>query len=92
MPYKCKSPDDVLKIVTDDNIEMVDLRFTDLPGLWQHFSVPPGALDLDSFTAASASTALRSAAFRKFRKATCWSFQIRRRLSSTRSQKRRPWS
>ena len=29
---------------------MVDLRFTDLPGLWQHFSVPPTALDQDSFT------------------------------------------
>src|SRR4051812_11059573 len=49
MPYNCKTPDDVLKIITDDNIEMVDLRFTDLPGLWQHFSVPPSALDLDSF-------------------------------------------
>ncbi|MBV9252269.1 MAG: glutamine synthetase, partial [Acetobacteraceae bacterium] len=29
---------------------MVDLRFTDIPGLWQHFSVPPRALDLDSLT------------------------------------------
>src|SRR5258708_13778309 len=28
---------------------MIDLRFTDLPGLWQHFSVPPSALELDSF-------------------------------------------
>src|SRR5215203_4156208 len=50
MPYDCKTPDDVLRTITDDKIEMVDLRFTDLPGLWQHFSVPPGALDLDSFT------------------------------------------
>src|SRR5262249_2132367 len=24
------------------------LRFTDIPGLWQHFSVPPRALDADS--------------------------------------------
>ena len=24
---------------------MIDLRFTDLPGLWQHFSVPPSAVD-----------------------------------------------
>jgi glutamine synthetase len=28
---------------------MVDLRFADLPGLWQHFSVPLRALNLDSF-------------------------------------------
>ena len=29
---------------------MIDLRFTDLPGLWQHFSVPPRALDKGGFT------------------------------------------
>ena len=29
---------------------MIDLRFTDLPGLWQHFSVPPSALGADSFS------------------------------------------
>ena len=45
-----ETPDEVLKAIKDDDIVMVDLRFTDLPGLWQHFSVPPSALDLDSFT------------------------------------------
>src|SRR6516225_9538748 len=49
MAYNCKNADDVLKIIKDDEIAMVDLRFTDIPGLWQHFSVPPSALDLDSF-------------------------------------------
>ena len=49
MPYDCKTPDDVLKIVQDEAIEMIDLRFTDIPGLWQHFSVPPRALNADSF-------------------------------------------
>src|SRR6516165_9704628 len=49
MAYNCKNADDVLKIIKDDEIAMVDLRFTDIPGLWQHFSVPPRALDLDSF-------------------------------------------
>jgi glutamine synthetase len=48
MPYACKSLDDVLSTIKEDKIEMVDLRFTDLPGLWQHFSVPPRALDLES--------------------------------------------
>ena len=28
MPFDCKSPDDVLKIVKDEKIQMVDLRFT----------------------------------------------------------------
>ena len=50
MPYSCKTPDDVLQIIRDDKVEMIDLRFTDLPGLWQHFSVPPSALELDIFT------------------------------------------
>jgi glutamine synthetase len=42
-------PPGVLKAIKDDKIAMVDPRFTDLPGLWQHFSVPPSALDCDSF-------------------------------------------
>jgi len=50
MSYVCKSPDDVLNVIKDDKIEMIDLRFTDLPGLWQHFSLPPRALGADSFS------------------------------------------
>jgi len=29
---------------------MIDLRFTDLPGVWQHFSVPPSAVDADALS------------------------------------------
>jgi glutamine synthetase len=47
MPYDCRTPEDVIRVMKDDEIEMVDLRFTDLPGLWQHFSVPPSALGRD---------------------------------------------
>ncbi|MEP9399462.1 type I glutamate--ammonia ligase [Mesorhizobium sp. KR2-14] len=50
MPCNCASPDDVLRVIKDENIEMVDLRFVDLPGLWQHFSVPPKTIGPDSFT------------------------------------------
>jgi glutamine synthetase len=49
MSYNCKSAEDILRTINDQKIEMIDLRFTDLPGLWQHFSVPPSAVDLDSF-------------------------------------------
>ena len=29
---------------------MIELRFTDLPGIWQHFSVPPSAVDADAMS------------------------------------------
>ena len=31
-------------------VQMIDLRFTDLPGTWQHFSVPPSAADADAMS------------------------------------------
>jgi glutamine synthetase len=40
----CTTAEGVLKAIKDYNVQMVDLRFTDLPGVWQHFSVPPGAV------------------------------------------------
>ena len=43
------TPSDVLKIVTDNGIEVVDVRFCDLPGLMQHFSVPAHELTEDVF-------------------------------------------
>ncbi len=39
----------VLQLIKDKGIQMVDLRFTDLPGTWQHFSLPAHAFDEDSF-------------------------------------------
>jgi glutamine synthetase len=44
-----KKPSDVLKLAKDQNIRIVDLRFMDLPGMWQHFSVPIGQLSEASF-------------------------------------------
>ncbi len=34
------SPADVVRMAKDAGIQMVDIRFTDLPGQWQHFSIP----------------------------------------------------
>lgn len=34
----------VNKIIKDNNIQIVDLKFNDLPGLWQHFSIPVSEL------------------------------------------------
>jgi glutamine synthetase len=44
-----KKPADVLKLVKDQDVKIVDLRFMDLPGLWQHFSVPARELKESSF-------------------------------------------
>jgi glutamine synthetase len=44
-----RTPDEVLRLAQDENIEIVDFRFCDLPGLMQHFSVPVGQLTADVF-------------------------------------------
>ncbi len=45
-----RTPKEVLDMVTAEDVEYVDLRFCDLPGLMQHFSVPAHELSEDSFT------------------------------------------
>ena len=34
-----KTASDVMKFAKDSKVEIVDLKFCDVPGLWQHFSV-----------------------------------------------------
>ena len=43
-----KTPADVMAMLGED-VEFIDLRFCDLPGQVQHFTIPAGQLDLDSF-------------------------------------------
>src|SRR3989449_11600131 len=40
---------DVLKLAKEKGAKIVDLRFIDLPGLWQHFSIPTSELNEDIF-------------------------------------------
>jgi glutamine synthetase len=40
---------DVMQLARDESVEIVDLRFIDLPGLWQHFSIPVAGLGEDLF-------------------------------------------
>jgi glutamine synthetase len=35
-----RSPQDVIRMAKEAGVQIVDLRFTDLPGTWQHFSIP----------------------------------------------------
>jgi glutamine synthetase len=39
----------VFKLIKDEGVTMVDFKFMDLPGQWQHFSVPVNKLEEDSF-------------------------------------------
>ena len=44
-----KNPADVVKFIREEKIEIVDLRFMDFPGMWQHFSVPPREIEEETF-------------------------------------------
>ena len=44
-----RTPGDVLKLAQDAGAEVVDLRFCDLPGLMQHFSMPMHELSEEGF-------------------------------------------
>ena len=39
------TPEEVSKFIAEKGIKIVDLKFNDLPGLWQHFSMPVAQLD-----------------------------------------------
>jgi glutamine synthetase len=45
------TPKDVVALMKKEGVEIVDLRFMDFPGLWQHFSVPPREISEDTFEA-----------------------------------------
>jgi glutamine synthetase len=44
-----KSGKDILGLINSEKIEVVDLRFMDFPGLWQHFSIPAREVDEETF-------------------------------------------
>src|SRR5688572_31467721 len=44
------SPADVIRRAKEAGVQMVDVKFTDLPGTWQHFSIPLRELEEDTFT------------------------------------------
>ncbi|HEU5299059.1 MAG TPA: glutamine synthetase, partial [bacterium] len=43
------NPSQVIEYCRAQEVQMVDFRFTDLPGSWQHFSIPVGELDESMF-------------------------------------------
>ncbi len=47
---KEKSPSDVSKMIKDRDVKLVDFKFTDLPGTWQHFTTTLTEYNEDIFT------------------------------------------
>jgi glutamine synthetase len=43
------TPRDVVKLVKDNDVKMIDFRFIDLPGIWQHYSIPAHRLNESLF-------------------------------------------
>jgi glutamine synthetase len=50
MSLKCKTPADVLKAIKDNDVNYVDLRFTDPRGKWQHLTMCSNFIEEASFT------------------------------------------
>ena len=48
-----RTADEVLALAADEQVEVVDLRFCDLPGLMQHYTLPTHELTEDLFTEGS---------------------------------------
>jgi glutamine synthetase len=45
-----KTPSDVSKMIKDREVKLVDFKFTDLPGSWQHFTTTLTEYNEDIFT------------------------------------------
>jgi glutamine synthetase len=44
-----KSASEVVKYIKDNDVKFLDVRFTDLPGVQQHFNLPASMIDEDFF-------------------------------------------
>jgi glutamine synthetase len=47
MPLNAKTPQDVMAAISEHDIRIVDVKFTDLYGQWQHFSLPVEHFDAE---------------------------------------------
>ena len=42
-------PKKAIAFAQENNAQIIDFRFTDLPGTWQHFSMPAATFDEELF-------------------------------------------
>ncbi|AFY69599.1 L-glutamine synthetase [Thalassoporum mexicanum PCC 7367] len=45
-----QTPQEVLQMIKEQNIQIIDLKFIDMPGIWQHCSFHVSLIDEDVFT------------------------------------------
>jgi glutamine synthetase len=45
-----RTPQDILSWIKNDNIQVIDLKFIDMPGTWQHLTLYQDQIDESSFT------------------------------------------
>ncbi len=50
MSLNCKTPADIDKVVKENDIRHIDLRFTDPRGKWQHLTQQPDTLDKNAYS------------------------------------------
>jgi glutamine synthetase len=43
------TPNDVLRFAEENGAKVVDFKFVDVPGTWQHFTIPISQFDVDAF-------------------------------------------
>jgi glutamine synthetase len=48
-PHKCTTPAEVIAYARRLGLKIVDFKFVDLPGTWQHFSIPLEELEESLF-------------------------------------------
>jgi glutamine synthetase len=79
------SADEVLNYIKSEGVEMVDVRFCDLPGVMQHFTVPVGSFTEDVFTDGLGFDGSSIRGFQQIHESTCCCCRTRPARSSTRS-------
>ena len=65
------SPQEVLDFIKNEEVVFVDIRFTDMPGVQQHFNLPAKAIDDDFFVNGQLLMAPPFAASRALQSPTC---------------------
>ena len=70
-PAAGASPADVVRKAKEAGVQVVDLRFTDLPGTWQHFSIPLKEMTEDLFAEGIGFDGSSIRGFQKIGRASC---------------------
>jgi len=65
------TPKEVLALCKSKNVQLVDVKFCDFLGTWQHFCAPIAELQEEVFEEGLGSTVRRSAAGNPSKPATC---------------------